>query len=153
MRRVGAREQLGHEVDQPAAGGPGAAVSAPGRAAMVCFALALAATSFVFAIRGFEGSSEVSHPIGVAPMAPSKIAFTMGDPGRVYLAHPNGTNVQRLTTGDEEASFAKSYGYANDSDITWSPDGSTIAFMCWYDGPAGSITSLCSVGIGGNGFH
>lgn len=123
------------------------------RTAIICFSLVLAAATFVFAARGFGRGADVVGPAADAPPPQSKIAFTMGDPGRIYVADPDGSNAQQITTGHEEGSFAKDYGYAHDSYITWSPDGTTIAFMRWYDGPAGSITSLCSVGIDGRDFR
>lgn len=123
------------------------------RAAISFFALVVAAGGISFVVRAFEPAGAFHEEAASAPMDPGKIAFTMGDPGRVYVADPDGTNVQPLTTGDEEGSLAERYSYAHDFDVTWSPDGSTIAFMRWYDGQTGSITSLCSVAIDGSGFR
>jgi Tol biopolymer transport system component len=123
------------------------------RAAISFFALAVAAAGIAFVVRAFEPVGPVREAAASAPMDPGKIAFTLGDPGRVYIADPDGSNVQRLTTGDEEVALAGTYSYADDFDVTWSPDGSTIAFMRWYDGQTGSVTSLCSVAIDGSGFR
>jgi Tol biopolymer transport system component len=134
-------------------GPPNLPASRARRAAISFFALAVAAAGISFVVRAFEPAGPAHEAAASAPMDPGKIAFTMGDPGRVYVADPDGTNVQRLTTGDEEGALTERYSYADDFDVTWSPDGSTIAFMRWYDGQSGSVISLCSVVIDGSGFR
>ena len=119
------------------------------RAGIVVLAFAVAMAGFAFAFHAFRGNGPAARQTAVAPVGPGKIAFAMGNPSRVFVADPNGGNVQRLTTGNEADAYVDEYGYADDSKPTWSPDGSRIAFTRWYDGP----TSLCTIGVDGTGFQ
>lgn len=65
------------------------------------------------------------HPVW-APDG-SKIAFTSGRRGApgIYLIDPDGTNETRLTKSKHESGGQ----YSEDGEVTWSPDGSKIAFV------------------------
>lgn len=113
---------------------------------MATVSLALAATGFSFAFVAFA-DHQANRERAAAPIG-SKIALTIGDPGRLAVVDPDGTDLRMLTTGKERDAYVEKFGYADDSSPTWSPDGTTITFTRWYDG----ATSLCMIDADGTNF-
>jgi Tol biopolymer transport system component len=109
--------------------------------------LTVAAVGFSFAFAAF-GDHQADRERAAAPIG-SKIALTIGDPGRLAVVDPDGTDLRMLTTGKEPDAYVDKFGYADDSSPTWSPDGTTIAFTRWYDG----ATSLCMIDSDGTNFR
>lgn len=77
------------------------------------------------------------------------IALAAGDPARVTVVSEDGADVRQVTTGEEPDPRAEECGYFEESAPQWSPDGTQIAFVRWYD-PG---TSLCVIGADGTGFR
>src|SRR5438093_12737132 len=66
---------------------------------------------------------ETRHPQPAATVENGKIAFSRGGPNSgIYLMNADGTGVERLTSD------------SGDSEPTWSPDGSRIAFVRFQGG-------------------
>jgi Tol biopolymer transport system component len=110
-------------------------------------ALALATASVVFAFVAFRTGAERQS---AAPTQENGwIALATGDPARVTVVNQDGTGARQVTTGKEHDPRAEERGYFEESAPQWSPDGTQIAFIRWYD-PG---TSLCVIGVDGTGFR
>jgi Tol biopolymer transport system component len=107
----------------------------------------VAASGVGFAILAFQ------RQVGPQPAAPIQenglIALASGDPSRMTLVNPDGTEVVQVTTGREPDPRASERGYFEELAPQWSPDGTQIAFVRWYD-PG---NSLCVIGVDGTGFR
>jgi Tol biopolymer transport system component len=110
--------------------------------------LVLASAGTVFAIVSFRAGTE-PQPAAVAKEN-GLIALATGDPARITVVNQDGTKARQVTTGEEETDTrAEERGYFEESAPPWSPDGTQIAFVRWYD-PG---TSLCVIGTDGTGFR
>jgi dipeptidyl aminopeptidase/acylaminoacyl peptidase len=110
-------------------------------------ALALALGGVVFAIVTFHAGADL--PPATATQENGLIALATGNPARISVVNDEGTNARQVTTGKEPDRRAEERGYFEESDPQWSPDGTKIAFVRWYD-PG---TSLCVIGLDGAGFR
>jgi Tol biopolymer transport system component len=117
-----------------------------GRLGAALVALALAAASFTLAVAAFRDVAE-PHPAAVA-QENGPIALATGDPARITVVNQDGTEARQVTTGREPDPRAEERGYFEESAPQWSPDGTQIAFVRWYD-PG---TSLCVIDVDGTGF-
>jgi Tol biopolymer transport system component len=118
-----------------------------GRLVAAIVALALTAASVAFAIVAFRTGAERQ------PAAPTQenglIALATGDPARVTVVNEDGTGARQVTTGTEPDPRAEQRGYFEEFGPQWSPDGTQMAFVRWYD-PG---NSLCVIGVDGTGFR
>jgi Tol biopolymer transport system component len=110
-------------------------------------ALALAAAGASFAVIAFHKRSD--RPPGSTAQQNGMIALATGDPSRITVVNPDGTGIRHVTTGKEADPRAEERGYFEESSPQWSPDGTRIAFVRWYDPGA----SLCVIGVDGTGFR
>jgi len=110
-------------------------------------ALALATAGVVFAIVTFRAGA--NHPSAAVTLQNGPIALATGDPARITVVDQDGTDARQVTTGKEPDPRAEERGYFEESFPQWSPDGTEIAFVRWYD-PG---TSLCVIGVDGTGFR
>jgi len=118
-----------------------------GRLVAALVALVLASAGVAFAIVAFRTGAE-SQPTA-APQENGLVALATGDPPRITVVNQDGTDGRQVTTGSEPDPRAEERGYFEESAPQWSPDGTRIAFVRWYD-PG---TSLCVIGIDGTGFR
>ncbi|MGH2579564.1 MAG: hypothetical protein ACRDGP_01790 [Actinomycetota bacterium] len=118
-----------------------------GRVVAALTALALAAAGVGFAAIAFRTGPE-PRPAAQTPEN-GLIALATGDPPRVTVVSRDGTEARQVTTGREPDHRAEDRGYFEESAPQWSPDGTRIAFIRWYD-PG---TSLCVIGVDGTGFR
>ena len=119
----------------------------PGGRLVALVALALATAGITFAIAAFRAGTE--RPPAVVTQENGLIARATGDPARVTVVNQDGTGARQVTTGEEPDPRAEERGYFEESAPQWSPDGTEIAFVRWYD-PG---TSLCVIGVDGTGFR
>ena len=110
--------------------------------------MAVAVAGVGFAIVAFQGQAARLPAVSLT-QANGPIALANGDPARITLVNPDGTEAAQITTGREPDPRAEERGYFEESAPQWSPDGTQIAFVRWYD-PG---NSLCVIGIDGTGFH
>ena len=148
------------DIQRRAPGSPGE-VGPPsnGRPAAVAVALIVAILGVGLSVYALSGVRHAGGPVGPSPAAPPTgplIAFTTAsrDSGvnpdlRIAVMRPDGSEVTRLTTGQEPDTYITRYGYSQDLDPEWSPDGQTIYFLRRY---SESVYSLCSVTSSGKGF-
>jgi dipeptidyl aminopeptidase/acylaminoacyl peptidase len=118
-----------------------------GRLGAALVAVVVATIGVGFAIVAFQGQVERQPAALIQENGP--IALANGDPARITLVNPDGTEVVQVTTGREPDPRADERGYFEEMAPQWSPDGTQIAFVRWYD--PGS--SLCVIGIDGTGFR
>lgn len=118
-----------------------------GRLVAALVSLAIAAAGVAFVIVAFRTGAEL-HPAAVT-QENGLIALATGDPSRVTVVNQDSTEVRQVTTGKEPDPRAEERGYFEESAPQWSPDGTRIAFIRWYD-PG---TSLCVIGVDGTGFR
>lgn len=118
-----------------------------GRLSAALVAMAVAVVGVGFVIVAFQG--QVERQPAALTQENGPIALANGDPARITLVSPDGTGVEQVTTGREPDPRADARGYFEESAPQWSPDGTQIAFVRWYD-PG---NSLCVIGIDGTGFR
>ena len=106
--------------------------TATARLAAALFALLLAATGTLVAIRAFRG---VPPPHADSVAAKGGIAYVAGEDGDIYLTDPGGGDsgriIQRHAAGHEG-------GVA----MAWSPDGTRVAFTDWTSADNRSLYAM-----------
>jgi hypothetical protein len=104
--------------------------AATARLAAAFVAFLLAATGMLAAIGSFRG---VAPPPPASAAANGRIAYVAGDDGDVYLTDPEGGGSSRFIerhAADHEGGVA----------MTWSPDGTRVAFTDWTSPTPGRST-------------
>jgi Tol biopolymer transport system component len=109
--------------------------------------MALGAAGASFAFLAFQKRPE--RPPTATVQQNGMIAVATGDPARITVVNPDGSDERQVTTGKEPDPRAEERGYFEESAPQWSPDGTEIAFIRWYD-PG---TSLCVINVDGSGFR
>lgn len=69
---------------------------------------------------------------------------------RIALMRPDGSGVQQVTTGREPDAYQTKFGYSQDLDPQWAPNGLEIYFLRRYNE---YTYSLCAVRPSGSGFR
>lgn len=72
-------------------------------------------------------AAPISRSAGVT-LENGAMALATGDPARITVVNPDGTNARQVTTGKEPDPRAEDRGYFEESAPQWSPDGTEIAF-------------------------
>jgi Tol biopolymer transport system component len=106
--------------------------AATARLAAAFVALLLAATGTLVAIGSFRG---VAPPAPAGAAANGRIAYVAGDDGDVYLTDPEGGGSSRIIqrhAADHEGGV----------EMTWSPDGTRVAFTDWTSADTRSLYAM-----------
>lgn len=118
-----------------------------GRWTAIGVAVAASAVGITLAARAFLGGTPSARPVEPGPRFNGKIAFLEGSmsPGisdaQIYLVNPDGSGRRRLTTGLHVF-----------PSVSWSPDGSRLAFVQGTGGE-GSATNIFVMNADGSGLR
>ena len=105
----------------------------------------------IYALSG-GGVDQREGPITRQALSGPMIAYSdvVDGRSRVWSMRPDGSDATQVTTGREPDDYAVRWGYSQDLDPQWSPDGQTIYFLRRYNK---AIYSLCSISPTGEGFR